>query len=111
MRKGNSGGKKRRRKQRAEKRQMTIVPTTLLPAVNRPNGDHSNAARSYQKKRIMKIVTTTSSPIVNCRKADQLERRTLVPIGQSGDAHKGNYYSKDPLSMGDQNLLQQGKNF
>ena len=41
MRKGRDGGEKK-------KRLMIIVATTSLPAVDRPNADRSNAARSRQ---------------------------------------------------------------
>ena len=53
MRKGRDGekrGKKRGKKKRKkkEKRRMKIVATTSLPAVDRPNADRWNAARSRQ---------------------------------------------------------------
>ena len=41
IRKGDSG-----EKQKEKKRLMTIVATTSLPAVDRPNTDHWNAPRS-----------------------------------------------------------------
>ena len=44
-----NGGKKRGKK---EKRLMIIVATTSLPAVDRPNADRWNAARSRQYNRI-----------------------------------------------------------
>ena len=47
-RKGNSGGKEERR---AEKRLMRMVANTSLLAVDRPNDDRWNAARSLQKER------------------------------------------------------------
>jgi len=57
MRKGPDGGKRENKKQKNKKtggkkrkRQMKIVATTSLPAVDRPNADHWNAARSRQKK-------------------------------------------------------------
>ena len=58
MRKGRDGGngKKKRGKNRGEKtgkkekRLMKIVATTSLPAVDRPNADRWNAARSCQKR-------------------------------------------------------------
>ena len=53
MRKGRDGGKrgKKRGKKnggKKEKRRMKIVATTSLPAVDRPNNDRGNAARSCQ---------------------------------------------------------------
>ena len=52
MRKGPNGGKKNGKKKgrKKEKRQMKIVATTSLPAVDRPNADRWNAARSRQFK-------------------------------------------------------------
>ena len=47
MRKGRDGGKKKKKKEK-EKRRMKIVATTSLPAVDRPNADRWNAARSRQ---------------------------------------------------------------
>ena len=47
MKKGRDGGKKRGKKKK-EKRRMKIVATTSLPAVDRPNADRWNAARSRQ---------------------------------------------------------------
>ena len=44
MRKGRDGEKGKK-----EKRRMKIVATTSLPAVDRPNADRWNAARSFQK--------------------------------------------------------------
>ena len=44
MRKGRDGEKKREKKQK----RMKIVATTSLPAVDRPNADRWNAARSRQ---------------------------------------------------------------
>ena len=46
MRKGRDGGKKREK--RGKKRQMKIVATLSLPAVDHPNDDRWNAARSCQ---------------------------------------------------------------
>ena len=52
MRKGRDGGKKKREKngknggKKKEKRLMEIVATTSLPAVDHPNADRWNAARS-----------------------------------------------------------------
>ena len=50
MRKGRDGGKREKRRKTGEKRkrQMKIVATTSLPAVDRPNADRWNAARSRQ---------------------------------------------------------------
>ena len=54
MRKGRDGEKKNRKKKREKKkkkkrkRRMKIVATTSLPAVDRPNADRWNAARSRQ---------------------------------------------------------------
>ena len=45
MRKGRDGGKKKG----GGERRMQIVATTSLPAVDRPNADRWNAARSRQK--------------------------------------------------------------
>ena len=45
MRKGRDGEKK---KGGGKKRRMKIVATTSLPAVDRPNADRWNAARSRQ---------------------------------------------------------------
>ena len=59
MRKGRDGGekktgkkrgKKKKKKKKKEKRRMKIVATTSLPAVDRPNADRWNAARSRQKR-------------------------------------------------------------
>ena len=41
-------GKKKKTGKKREKRRMTIVATTSLPAVDRPNADRWNAARSRQ---------------------------------------------------------------
>ena len=55
MRKGRDGEKKTGKKngkkngEKKEKRLMEIVATTSLPAVDRPNADRWNAARSRQK--------------------------------------------------------------
>ena len=52
MRKGCDGGKNGGKKNgKKEKRLMEIVATTSLPAVDRPNADRWNAARSRQKLR------------------------------------------------------------
>ena len=52
MRKGRDGGKKKRKKKGKKKKKkkirMKIVATTSLPAVDRPNADRWNAARSRQ---------------------------------------------------------------
>ena len=52
MTKGHDGGKqeKKEEKKRGKKKKipMKIVATTSLPAVNRPNADRWNAARSRQ---------------------------------------------------------------
>ena len=49
MRKGRDGEKNGKKKQeKKEKRRMKIVATTSLPAVDRPNADRWNAARSRQ---------------------------------------------------------------
>jgi len=48
MRKGRDGGKTGKKKKKKEKRRMKIVATTSLPAVDRPNADRWNAARSRQ---------------------------------------------------------------
>ena len=60
MRKGRDGGKKRGKKTGEKKREKTddYSATTSLPAVDRPNADRWNAARSRQNgKRMM-----TSAP-------------------------------------------------
>ena len=56
MRKGCDGEKQeekkngeKKREKKKEKRLMKIVATTSLPAVDRPNADRWNAARSRQK--------------------------------------------------------------
>merc|ERR1711954_14089 len=55
MRKGRDGEKREKKKngkkekKKKEKRRMKIVATTSLPAVDRPNADRCNAARSRQK--------------------------------------------------------------
>ena len=52
MRKGRDGGKTGKKKkekitlEKKKKRRMKIVATTSLPAVDRPNADRWNAARS-----------------------------------------------------------------
>ena len=47
---GKNGGKKREKKEEKKKKKirMKIVATTSLPAVDRPNADRWNAARSRQ---------------------------------------------------------------
>ena len=50
MRKGRDRGKNGKKTgKKEEKRRMKIVATTSLPAVDRPNADRWNAARSRQK--------------------------------------------------------------
>ena len=51
MRKGRDGGEKWGKKweKKKKKRLMKIVATTSLPAVDRPNADRWNVARSCQK--------------------------------------------------------------
>ena len=53
MRKGGDGDKKKKnggkkREKKRKKIRMKIVATTSLPAVDRPNADRWNAARSRQ---------------------------------------------------------------
>ena len=48
MRKGRNEKKREKRGGKKEKRLMEIVATTSLPAVDRPNSDRWNAARSCQ---------------------------------------------------------------
>ena len=57
---------------------MEIVATTSLPAVDRPNADRWNAARSRQKN----VVFSGHYGIASSRPPERrpLERRTLVPI-------------------------------
>ena len=59
---------------------MKIVATTSLPAVDRPNADRWNAARSHQKEKTDNYsghyVIASSWP----HKHRPLERRMLVPI-------------------------------
>ena len=50
MRKGRDGEKKKRGGKK-RKRRIKIVATMSLPAVDRPNDDRWNAARSRQKPR------------------------------------------------------------
>ena len=45
---GKNGKKKKRGGKKKEKRLMEIVATMSLPAVDRPNADHWNAARLCQ---------------------------------------------------------------
>ena len=62
---------------------MKIVATTSLPAVDRPNADRWNAARSRQKKKKeMTDVYSGHYVIASIRPPERwlLERRTLVPI-------------------------------
>ena len=78
MRKGRDGGKTGKKEKKKEKRRMKIVATTSLPAVDRPNADRWNAARSRQK-------TDENSGhyvIVSSRPPERrpLERRKLAPI-------------------------------
>ena len=54
MRKGRDGEKKKRGKKGGERR-MKIVATKSLPAVDRPNADRWNAARSRQFSHEIKI--------------------------------------------------------
>ena len=50
MRKGRDGEKKEKKNREKKKKiRMKIVATTSLPAVDRPNADRWNAARSRQK--------------------------------------------------------------
>ena len=53
-----NGGKKTGKKtgEKKERRQMKIVATTSLPAVDRPDADRWNAARSRQKSLVIKYV-------------------------------------------------------
>ena len=54
---------------------MKIVATTSLPALDRPNADRWNAARSREKKKRMSVlVATTSLPAVDFKRRP-LERR------------------------------------
>ena len=61
MRKGRDGEKKKKKNwgkktgKKREKRRMKIVATTSLPAVDRPNADRWNAARSRQNEDNSKI--------------------------------------------------------
>ena len=77
MRKGRD---REKRKKKRRKRRMKIVATTSLPAVDCPNADHWNAARSCQKRKECcfcgHYVIASSRP----PKRQPLERRTLVPI-------------------------------
>ena len=59
MRKGRARGGKKREKR---KRTMRIVATTSLPAVDCPNADRWNAARSGQKKRNVIVVNKSVVP-------------------------------------------------
>ena len=57
MRKGRDGGKTGKKTEKKEKwkRRMKIVATTSLPAVDRPNVDRWNAARSRQNEEMKKL--------------------------------------------------------
>ena len=63
MRKGRDGEKKKRKKkqekqgEKEKKTRMKIVATTSLPAVDRPNADRWNAARSRQLPTMHKLLT------------------------------------------------------
>ena len=46
MRKGRNGGKTGKKEEKKKKIRMKIGATMSLPAVDRPNADHWNAARS-----------------------------------------------------------------
>ena len=59
MRKGRDGGKKMGEKK--EKRLMIIVATTSLPAVDRPNADRLNAARSRQFEIMSNLISDTDA--------------------------------------------------
>ena len=48
MRKGRDREKRGGKKEKKKKRRMKIVATTSLPAVDRPNANRWNAARSCQ---------------------------------------------------------------
>ena len=65
MRKVRDGGKKREKKRgkKKEKRLMEIVATTSLPAVDRPNADHWNAALSRQFKTVLRSLYTWAHEI------------------------------------------------
>ena len=57
---------------------MKIVATTSLPAVDRPNADRWNAARSRQKKKKEKIMTfIAANNVVASRPPER--RRTGTP--------------------------------
>ena len=88
MRKGRDRGEKNGKKtgeekktgKKREKIRMKIVATTSLPAVDRPNADRWNAARSRQKREKNGVfsghyVIASSLP----PERRPLERRTLVP--------------------------------
>ena len=64
MRKGCDGGEKNRGGERGKKKKrlMEIVATTSLPAVDRPNADHWNAARSRQ----LRMSLSRSYPLGIC---------------------------------------------
>ena len=67
MRKGRDGEKKKKRKKKREKkrekRRMKILATTSLPAVDRPNADRWNAARSRQKLHLTGSDLTLGHPL------------------------------------------------
>ena len=60
MRKGRNGEKKKRggKKGKKKKRRMKIVATTSLPAVDCPNADRWNAARSRQYVGVISVLRT-----------------------------------------------------
>ena len=64
MRKGRDGGKNGKNGGKKRKRRMKIVTTTSLPAVDRPNADRWNAARSRQFPDISKNMETISVHLV-----------------------------------------------
>ena len=61
MRKGRDGGKKKNGKKK--KRGMKIVATMSLPAVDRPNADRWNAARSRHSKHFATSVGVAVSAV------------------------------------------------
>ena len=73
MRKGRGGGKREKKwekktGEKKEKRRMKIVATTSLPAVDRPNADRWNAARSRQLWRLpLSLVYISSLSMVGFR--------------------------------------------
>ena len=75
MRKGRDGGKREKKKngggkktgkKKEEKRRMKIVATTSLPAVDRPNADCWDAARSRQKD-FMACDNSSRAPLLYLR--------------------------------------------